>query len=279
MAWYTTGTVDVTNGSATVTGTGTAWVSGIRAGWGWVGPDGKIYEIVSVASDTSMTIAPAYLGSTQTGQTYQVFPTQGLEAGLVASLDALLTSVQDTIDGAGEGKFGNGTAATPGIRFEADEDTGLYRVAANQLGLSAGGTQRALVSSAGLDAINLLRGGSQVFSRDNIIATVTESSGVPTGGLIENGSNSNGEYVRFADGTQICARRNWVPASGGSDWTFPVAFLSQATTSVIAVSTSLTARMVRALSSSATVAAVEVFDDAGADASSGVTTLAFGKWF
>lgn len=38
----------------------------------------------------------------------------------------------------------------------------------------------------------------------NLVGTVSESGGVPTGAVVERGSNANGEYVRFADGTQIC---------------------------------------------------------------------------
>ena len=74
------------------------------------------------------------------------------------------------------------------------------------------------VSAAGdtmtgnLTAPNLLRGGSQVFSRNNILGTVSQTSGVPTGAVIERGSNANGEFVRFADGTQICY-------INGSGWT------------------------------------------------------------
>lgn len=54
------------------------------------------------------------------------------------------------------------------------------------------------------NATNLTRGGSQVYSRDNILGTASESSGVPTGAIIERGSNANGEFVKYADGTQIC---------------------------------------------------------------------------
>lgn len=38
----------------------------------------------------------------------------------------------------------------------------------------------------------------------NILGTVAQSGGVPTGAIIQRGSNANGEFVRFADGTQIC---------------------------------------------------------------------------
>jgi hypothetical protein len=37
-----------------------------------------------------------------------------------------------------------------------------------------------------------------------ILGAVSQTAGVPTGAIIERGSNANGEYVRFADGTQIC---------------------------------------------------------------------------
>ncbi|WP_225694446.1 phage tail protein [Pseudomonas savastanoi] len=37
------------------------------------------------------------------------------------------------------------------------------------------------------------------------VGAVGQSGGVPTGAIIERGSNSNGEYTRYADGTQICA--------------------------------------------------------------------------
>ena len=43
-----------------------------------------------------------------------------------------------------------GTAALPAIAFDGDADTGIYRKGANQLGLSAGGTERAFVDSNGV---------------------------------------------------------------------------------------------------------------------------------
>src|SRR5690606_1728366 len=82
---------------------------------------------------------------------------------------------------------------------------------------------------------------NKAFRRGNILGTVSQSSGVPTGAIIERGSNANGEYVRFADGTQICWRR-WestgiTPPSrsegvltGGAYynriWTYPISFSS-----------------------------------------------------
>ncbi len=45
----------------------------------------------------------------------------------------------------------------------------------------------------------------KAFRRGNILGTVSaDASGIPTGAVIEKGSNTNGEYVKFADGTLIC---------------------------------------------------------------------------
>lgn len=47
----------------------------------------------------------------------------------------------------------------------------------------------------------------RVFDTGNLLGPVSHSGGAPTGAVIERGSNANGDYVRFADGTQICWRR------------------------------------------------------------------------
>ena len=47
-----------------------------------------------------------------------------------------------------------------------------------------------------------------VYNSQNILGTVSQSGGVPTGAVIERGSNANGEYVKFADGTMICTSVN-----------------------------------------------------------------------
>jgi len=47
-----------------------------------------------------------------------------------------------------------------------------------------------------------------LYSRDSVLGTVSQSAGVPTGAIIESGSNANGEYTRWADGTQIAHNDN-----------------------------------------------------------------------
>ena len=152
MAWYDTGTVSVTNGSTTVTGAGTNFVAGVQVGEGFSGPDGRIYEIQAVVSATALTLADPYLGSTQAGQDYKIVPTQSLVATLASQVSTLISDFQGVVDEAGEGKFSDGTAASAGITFLQDQDTGFFRPAANQIGMTTSGVQRALLTSTGLNS-------------------------------------------------------------------------------------------------------------------------------
>ena len=43
-----------------------------------------------------------------------------------------------------------------------------------------------------------------VYIGSSVLGTVAQSGGVPTGALMQYGSNANGEFLRLADGTQIC---------------------------------------------------------------------------
>ena len=47
----------------------------------------------------------------------------------------------------------------------------------------------------------------RVLTPSNLLGTVSQSAGTPTGAVIERGANANGEYLRLADGTQICWKR------------------------------------------------------------------------
>jgi hypothetical protein len=60
-----------------------------------------------------------------------------------------------------------------------------------------------------------------VFDSKNILGTVSQTAGVPTGAVIENGSNANGTYTKFADGTLSCRGTR---QSG--QWVYPSAFSS-----------------------------------------------------
>ncbi|HDN9016722.1 TPA: hypothetical protein P2I01_003626 [Aeromonas salmonicida] len=71
----------------------------------------------------------------------------------------------------------------------------------------------------------------RVYSQENILGSVSKTGGVPTGAIIERGSNANGEYVIFADGTAIAWHSvTSTLTSGAGDglnvavvaWTYPI---------------------------------------------------------
>lgn len=94
------------------------------------------------------------------------------------------------------------------------------------------GRYPAAVRYRGTDGV--WRAAEALLGRLNIVGTVSRAGGLPTGAIIERGSNANGDYIRWADGTQICWQLSDVltgsTASGTlflsnvHSWTFPAAF-------------------------------------------------------
>ncbi len=73
VAPYGTGTVDVTNGSTTVTGTGTTFTSAMAGRQLRVGNADAYYEISAFVSTTEITLKSSYAGVTASGQTFSLF--------------------------------------------------------------------------------------------------------------------------------------------------------------------------------------------------------------
>jgi len=81
-------TVAATNGSAAVVGAGTAWITANRGRGDRITIQGVDYTVLSVASETSLTLASPYAGATGSGKTY-----------VIARKFADLISWEDCIDG------------------------------------------------------------------------------------------------------------------------------------------------------------------------------------
>lgn len=156
------------------------------------------------------------------------------------------------------------------------------------LSVSQGGTGRASISTFLSDLL-----GAGAYAKSNILGAVSQTSGIPTGAVIERGTNASGEYIKFADGTMICTGvgvlQTTSAAIGSSGMffspanpyaTFPISFvgaLPRVTYSAI----------------EQTAAFSWVANDAGASLSSGtsrlistaatatakVTYIAIGRWF
>jgi hypothetical protein len=107
--------------------------------------------------------------------------------------------------------------------------------AAVQTAAGASAVGKALFTAEDEDAV--LSELPSAYSKANILGTVSQSSGVPTGAIIETGSNANGSYTKYADGTLICSAiinsgsltiANSFLGGFRSDaqaWTFPVSFV------------------------------------------------------
>lgn len=167
MAWQRSGTVSVQNGSTTVTGVNANFTASVRSGDSFIGPDGLTYEVVNPASATSMSIFPAYKGPTISGAAYAIMPVQGY--------DKLLSDAFNTL----VNQFGTKLAALG--------TTGNYDI----LPVDKGGNGNSI-------------GMAQKLLAAAIVGTVSQSGGVATGAIIERGSNGNGEYIKYADGTLLC---------------------------------------------------------------------------
>lgn len=137
--WYRLGTVAVTNGSTTVTGTGTAWTTNARPGDVLL-VDGQIVEIAAVGSNTAITLAVSWSGSTASGLTYAII--QGVQWGDVTRLSyeitQLITNQSNILSGSG----------IPSNTLGADGDV-YFRQDVPQYYAKSGGTWGAAISLVG----------------------------------------------------------------------------------------------------------------------------------
>jgi len=237
MPWYKSGTVSVTNNSNAVIGTGTAFIVNSRVGDAFRGPDGAWYEVVNIASDTSMAISPNYQGATNASGTYALAPMQGYVKDsadqlrtIVNTYGSQLAALKTTgnydilpVNKGGTGGTDQATART-GLGLGAVSVENILPVAKG----GTGGTDQATARTGlGLGTVAIesivpiAKGGTgnttgtaaKLAGSGGILGTVSQSAGVPTGAIFESGSNSLGTYVKFADGTLITITYNTGPWS------------------------------------------------------------------
>lgn len=150
MAWNRAGTVTVTNGSAVVTGNGTNFsFPNAQPGQAFIGPNGLPLEILSVDSATQLTLAVPYTGATANGQPFAILPTASFANDLALAFSGFKNTYGVMLDTIGQGMFADGSPAAPGLRFTADQDTGIRRYGENGISIVAGGVDRLAVDSSG----------------------------------------------------------------------------------------------------------------------------------
>ena len=93
---YVTGTVSVTAGSAVVTGSGTAWATALIAGglFGLDSSNGNPVPILSVDSNTQLTLAKPWRGTTAAGQGYWIVRDTAYLQQQTVNAQALSTYIQ-----------------------------------------------------------------------------------------------------------------------------------------------------------------------------------------
>ena len=198
MPWYRTGTVAITAGQTTVTGTGTNFSANARVGDAFQGPDGRWYEVTNIASGTVLSILPAYQGATLAAGTYGLAPMQGY---VKESADRL----RQIVDQWGSTLANLGTVSIENVVPIAKGGTGGTTQAAARAGLGLGTAATA-----------------------TLVGTVTQAGDA----VVEYGSNSNGTYCKLAGGLMICQTpgATLLPPAGIGyvGWTFPAQFMGGA---------------------------------------------------
>ena len=193
MAQYKTGLATFTNGSSTVTGTGTAWASNLSAG-DYIVRRGdalntyQAYQIGGINSDNSLTLTAPYGGSTASNVEY------------VAHVDFIDNDRPELSNGDIE------TAAIMNRWVTSVAQLAQLGTAANldaQTSTTDSTANRVLKTGAALAAL-----GADVYGKTNAVGTVSQSGGVPTGALVEYVSNANGEYWKYVGGMLVCSGRN-----------------------------------------------------------------------
>lgn len=97
-------------------------------------------------------------------------------------------------------------------------------------GIDMGGNP--LSNASQVDSVVMNENGSNVVSQGELAYNVDTSSYIPntlaSGAIIERGSNANGNYIKYPDGTMITSGSIVVASSNnsGNVYTFPHAFIS-----------------------------------------------------
>ena len=116
------------------------------------------------------------------------------------------------------GRAEMGTAGSDDFSIKVSADGSAWATA---LSVDAASGAPDLAPGASID-------GQGAYHRGNLVGSVSQSAGQPTGAVIEQGSTAQGDYLRLADGTQICWGAITTATGGAVSWTYPVAFAGAA---------------------------------------------------
>lgn len=126
--------------------------------------------------------------------------------------------------------------------------------------------------------LNSTAGGSLSLVVDDTLLT-DETFNVSVGG-IESGSNTNGNYTKFPDGTLICRSKTSGSLTGESTWTFPYAFSTASDLSLTGGAQTSSAFSINIVFKLPSLSAVDfsAYNSADVRVANGIGMLAIGRW-
>lgn len=128
-----------------------------------------------------------------------------------------------------------------------------------------------------------------LYDTETVVGTVSASGGAPAGAVIERGSTATGDYMRLADGTQICSHSltldpaNTAAGAGFqgaavTGWSFPKAFAAGSRPAVQGSDASLGDTLVSAYCDGATAASFRAMRFTASATAPVVEVTAVGRW-
>lgn len=218
MASYREGSIAVTNGSKTVTGTNTLWQNyGIQQGDQLYLVDanelqtGSMYEVASVTDNTHLTLLQNYQGTTASGKAYAILNTAGNQTlpAVAARLANFMTELNGVPSSTQKGLVKLYSALgtnTDGALTQAAAKTAIdLKIDTSKINANSG--------VAGLDASGKLVTQKLYTNTANNVAGLDSNAKVPIANLpvvgtsdshiMEVGENANGIYLKFYNGLLI----------------------------------------------------------------------------
>lgn len=118
----------------------------------------------------------------------------------------------------------------------------------------------------------------RLYDSGNVLGTVGQAAGVPTGALFGAGSNANGSYEMRADGYLECSATITSLTTGAKAWTFPASFVAAPVVTMTAVSASVLAAAQLDAAPDATGCTFSVRDKTDTRLAAAVHLRATGRW-
>lgn len=231
-------------------------------GAGWVSDSPGSYTNASTVTASSTTLTSAQVGQaflfTTAASTVALPAASGVSAGGTYKLH---TSAGFTLSVTGGGAMQAGNASVTSLSVPAGTEA---------LAVSTGTAWWVFGTGVQPD----------VYRRSNIVGTVSQAAGVPTGAIIEYGINANGDYTKFADGSLICSRQTGAldpSESAGRRVVFPHAFIKPPATSC-SVTSNTPVMAVFSVADATGVSGVMAYSISGARVANNVYLISCGKW-